>query len=83
MCVYHNGSLVMDTVETTFTASQVFIYVASVPGKAIDNIVVSNTVDLLPPSPVPFYMQTWFSAAVGAVIVAVVIVVAYVELRKG
>ena len=83
MCVYHNGSLVKDAVETTFTTSVYFIYVVTVPGKAIDNIVVSNTVDILPPSPIPFYMQTWFSVAVGAVVVAVVMVVAYVELRKG
>ena len=83
LCIYHNGTLVIDTVDTTVSESQFFVYITSRFGQAIDNIVVSNTVDLLPPSPVPFYMQTWFSAAVAAVIVAVVIIVAYVELRKG
>ena len=83
ICVYHNGSLAIDTVEDSYTASHYFGYQSRHPGKAIDNIVVSNTVDILPPPPIPFYMQTWFSAAVGAVIVAVVIIVAYVELRKG
>ena len=83
ICVYHNGSLIMDTVEDSFAVSQYFGYQSNHPGKALDNIVVSDTVDILPPPPIPFYMQTWFAAAVGAVIVAVVIIVAYVELRKG
>jgi len=39
----------------------------------LDNIIVSDTVDIEPPLPeAPFYMQTWFLATVGVAVVLVV-----------
>jgi hypothetical protein len=51
---------------------------------AIDNIVVSNTVDIQPP-PLPFYREPWFILTVGAVVVAAVagfFIVAYLMRRR-
>jgi len=74
-CIYHNGTLVIDTVETTYSQSQVFVYITTHSGQAIDNIVVSNTVDIEPPPQIPFYQQTWFLTIIAAVIVIAVMTV--------
>jgi len=86
ICVYHNRTLVIDKVVTSVTTSECFWVsplftregnIAS-SGKyegAIDNIVVSDTVDIQPPPP-PFYMQTWFLVTVAVAVVAVVIAAA-------
>jgi len=87
-CVYHNGQLVMDWVNTQVTTSE-YLWIRfgtsaqllDVEG-AIDNIVVSNTVDIEPPVSVPFYMQTWFLATVGAVVAVVVVAVVLLIRRK-
>jgi hypothetical protein len=76
ICVYDNGTLVVDHVDATFVPSSEFFDLSCRGGQAaIDNIVVSDTVDIQPPASVPFYMQTWFLASVGAGVVAVVLIV--------
>jgi len=88
-CVYLNGTLVIDRVITSVTTSEYFWVMfgeEAFPNigyseGAIDNIVVSNTVDIQPP-PLPFYMQTWFWIAVGTVIVAVAVVAVLFLRRK-
>ena len=78
-CVYNNGTLVIDVVDATVMTSEFIRWISR--GGAIDNIVVSNTIDIEPPPPTPFYMQTWFLAAVG-IVVAIVVIVAFLKLRK-
>jgi hypothetical protein len=81
-CVYANGTLRIDVVDKRYTTSGYFL-LGSQPGPAIDNVVVSNTVDIEPPTIfVPFYMQTWFLASVGVVTVAAVVIVAFLKYRK-
>jgi hypothetical protein len=76
ICVYDNGTLVVDHLDTTFVPSSEFFELSCQGGQAaIDNIVVSDTVDIQPPASVPFYMQTWFLASVGAAVVAVILIV--------
>ena len=82
ICVYQDGNLVIDTVETSVTTSQFFAFWNTGEEATIDNIVVSNTVDIEPPRSIPFYMQTWFLATVGVVAVAIVVIVAFLKLRK-
>jgi hypothetical protein len=86
-CVYHNGTLVIDRVVTQITASE-YLWVLFGSSQnvldtegAIDNIVVSNTIDIQPPAP-PFYMQTWFWATIVAVAVVVVVIVVLLMRRK-
>lgn len=91
-CVYQNGSLIIDTYCTSITESQYFwvcfsltsdFKIQNVEG-AIDNIVVSDTVDIQPPE-LPFYRQPWFMPTVGAVVVvaaAAFIIVAYLMRKK-
>jgi hypothetical protein len=98
ICVYINGTLVIDKVNTQFTTTSDLDYfcvwlgvdpTAGFPSPlpffgsegAIDNIVVSNTVDIQPPA-APFYMQTWFLTTVGAVIVVVVVAAVFLIRRK-
>ena len=84
ICVYHEGDLIIDTVDrsiTSITTSQFFAFWSSEEA-AIDNIVVSNTVDILPPPPTPFYLQTWFLAAVGAVVFVAAFVIIAVMMRR-
>jgi hypothetical protein len=70
--VYANGTLAMDVVDTEVTTSEYFRFVSE-SGPALDNIIVSDTVDIEPPLPeAPFYMQTWFLATVGVAVVLVV-----------
>jgi len=79
-CVYHNGTLSIDVVIPDIITSEYFAFCS--PGKAaIDNIVVSDTVDIQPPA-APFYTQTWFYAAVGAVAVVVVAIVVLLMRKK-
>jgi hypothetical protein len=89
-CVYLNGTLVIDRVINWNTTSEyfwvmfgeeAFPQIGTSEG-AIDNIVVSNTVDIQPPPPIPFYMQTWFLATVGAVIVVVAVAAVFLLRRK-
>jgi hypothetical protein len=92
ICVYQNGTLVVDTFCTSITGSQYFwvcfslladFKIQNVEG-AIDNIVVSNTVDIQPPS-LPFYREPWFMPTVGAVVVVAIagfFIVAYLMRRR-
>ncbi|MDH5439911.1 MAG: hypothetical protein ACETWE_02970 [Candidatus Bathyarchaeia archaeon] len=63
------------------------LFGAAIKGVAIDNIVVSDTVDIEPPppknaTPTPFYMQTWFLLTVGVAVIAIVAIVAFLKYRK-
>ena len=81
-CVYLNGTLIIDAVDIiTIPPSEVFAY-TPYGGAVIDNIIVSNTVDIKPPPQVPFYMQTWFLATVGAVLVVIVAAVFLLRRKK-
>jgi len=81
-CIYHNGKLILDVVDSaTITSSEYFIYEPTGEA-AIDNIVVSNTVDIEPPPPIPFYMQTWFLAIVAAVALASAAALIFLRQRK-
>jgi len=83
ICVYDNGTLVADYVDTTYIPAQEFFEFYATGGQAaIDNIVYSDTVDIEPSVPVPFYMQTWFLATVGAVIVVVAVSILFLLKRK-
>jgi hypothetical protein len=79
-CVYLNRTLYIDVVDHVVRKSQVLWY-EPYEGASIDNIVVSNTVDIEPP-PQPFYMQTWFLATVGAVAVVAIILVIFLRHKK-
>jgi hypothetical protein len=72
--------MVMDTVDLSVSTSQIFAYSAARSGQAIDNIVVSDTVDVLPP-PLQLWQQWWFWAAILAVVI-MVSVVAFFRLRR-
>jgi hypothetical protein len=89
-CVYLNGTLVIDWAPLTnpvttseyfwvMFGEEAFPHIGTSEG-AIDNIVVSSTVDIQPPP--PYYMQTWFWAVVGTVIVAVAVVAVLFLRRK-
>jgi hypothetical protein len=80
-CVYTNGTLRIDAVDKRYFTSSYFLF-ESRPGPAIDNIVVSNTVDIQPPPTVPFYMQTWFLASVGVVAVVAVVLIVLLRHKK-
>ena len=83
ICVYDNGTFVADYVDTSYVPPPDFFELYSSGGaSAIDNIVVSDTVDIQPPTSVPFYMQTWFLATVGAVIVVVIVAAVFLLRRK-
>jgi len=79
-CVYLNGTLCIDVVDHVVRKSRSFWYYPYREA-AIDNIVVSNTVDIQPPSP-PFYMQTWFIATVFTVVAMVVVIVVLLMRKK-
>jgi hypothetical protein len=91
ICVYHNGTLVIDAVSTLVTKSDYFWVCFSLTSGftigntegAIDNIVVSDTIDITPPAApqLPFYRQPWFPfiAAGAAAVVAVVAVIAFLK----
>jgi hypothetical protein len=91
ICIYHNGTCVMDlpptsSLLTSVTTSEYFWIAFGLITQftfhgAIDNIVVSNTVDIQPPQ-LPFYKQTWFLATVGVVIVVAVVVTVFILRRK-
>lgn len=87
ICIYVDEMLYADEVETgggtTSYCFVLWIQTAGVGRKLIDNIVVSDTIDIEPPSPeTPFYMQTWFLATVGAAVIAVVIGAVWMLSRK-
>jgi hypothetical protein len=79
-CVYLNGTLVIDVVDHVVRKSWFFL-LDLYRESAIDNIVVSNTVDIEPPSP-PLYMQTWFIATVFTVVAVAVVIVVLLMRRK-
>jgi len=79
ICIYDNGTLILDTADNAnIPASEYFLF--SGKEAIIDNIVVSNTVDIQPPA-APFYMQTWFIPSI-AVIALVAIVTVVLLLRR-
>jgi hypothetical protein len=78
-CLYLNGTLCIDVVDHVDRKSWVF-QLNQRRNSAIDNTVVSNTVDIQPPA--PFYTQTWFLATVGAVIVVVAVATVFLLRRK-
>ena len=81
-CLYNNGTLLIDAMDHSIITSELFEYLSYGEG-AIDNIVVTNTVDIVPPPSVPFYIQTWFLATVGVIAVATaVIIVAFLRRKK-
>ena len=71
-CVYLNGTLLVDVVDHAVIKSWFFEYLPYGVA-AIDNIVISNTVDIQPPP--PFYMQIWFLATVGAFAAAFIVAI--------
>ena len=79
-CVYLNGTLVIDVVDHVVRKSWFFM-LTEVRDSAIDNIIVSNTIDIEPPSP-PFYMQTWFIATVFTVVAMAVVIVVLLMRKK-
>lgn len=79
-CVYLNGTLLIDRVDHVVRKSWFFIY-TPYGEAAIDNIVVSNTVDIEPPPP-PLYKQTWFLATLGAVVAAAIIVALLIRRKR-
>ncbi len=82
ICVYNNGTLVADYVDTTNVPAPDFFELYSTGGEAaIDNIVVSDSVDIQP-SDVPFYMQPWFIPSIAAIVVATLAVVIVVLLMR-
>lgn len=82
ICIYHNRNLILDVVDpATITSSVAFVYLP-LGEAAIDNIVVSNTVDIEPPPPVPIYMQTWFLAIVAAVALAMVVMATFFRRKR-
>jgi len=82
ICVYSNGTLVADYVDSTYVPPPDFFEFYSTGGEAaIDNIVVSDTVDIQPPS-VPFYMQPWFIPSIAAVAVVIVVTVVLLMRKK-
>jgi hypothetical protein len=87
ICIYLDEMLYVDAVQTGGgTTSNYFVLYILTPGVArtlIDNIVVTDTIDIEPPSPeTPFYMQTWFLATVGVAVTAVVIGAVWMLRRK-
>ena len=82
ICIYHNGTLILDLVDqATLTSSEFFIYLPS-GAAAIDNVFVSNTIDIEPPPQIPFYMQIWFLEAVCAIALTVAVVIVFLGRRK-
>jgi hypothetical protein len=79
-CVYNNGTLVIDVIDTTVMTSEFIRWISK--GGAIDNIVVSNTIDIEPPPQIPFYMQIWFLETVGAIALAVAVIIIFLGRRK-
>jgi hypothetical protein len=79
ICVYNNGTLVADYVDATVVPAPEFFKLWSAGEAAIDNIVVSDTVDIQP-SDVPFYMQPWFIPSIAAIVVVILVVVIVVLL---
>jgi len=83
ICIFQNGTFKGDIEDASVKTTPDYFSFWSARQAIIDNIVVSDTVDIQPPPPaVPFYMQTWFLATVGAVLVAVVVIVALLMRRK-
>ncbi len=66
--VYGNGTLLMEKVDTETTTSTHFRF-GSEAGPALDNVVVSNTVDITPVPAIP----EWLTISIGVPVVLVVI----------
>jgi hypothetical protein len=82
ICVYNNGTLVADYVDSAYVPPPDFFIFYSTGGEAaIDNIVVSDTVDIIP-SEVPFYQQPWFIPSIAAVVVVILVIVIVVLLIR-
>jgi len=84
ICVYLNGTLVIDQTYVPMATSNYFSFVTSDAGARIDNIVVSDTVDIPPPRPQsqPFYMQPWFLAITGSIAIFAVVLVFLLRRKK-
>jgi hypothetical protein len=85
VCVYDNETLVVDITDNSeIPASEYFLFWSST-GAIIDNIVVSDTVDIQPPA-APFYTQPWFIPSMAAVAlvtgITIVLLVARAMRRK-
>ena len=82
ICVYDNGTLFVDMTDTTaISASHYYFEFWSQSGAIIDNIVVSDTVNIQPPAE-PFYMQSWFIPSIVAITLVVIIAVILLIRRK-
>jgi hypothetical protein len=81
ICIYDNGTLVRDVTDNSVIPTSKYFAFYSARGAIIDNIVVSDTVDIQPPA-APFYTQTWFYAAVGVVAIVAVAIVVLLMRRK-
>jgi hypothetical protein len=81
ICIYDNGTLVIDYVDNSVISTSDYFSFWSARPAIIDNIVVSDTVDIQPPA-APFYTQTWFYASVGVVAVVAVAIVVLLMRRK-
>ncbi len=86
--VYLNGTLALDEMHPGFTSQYLAVQfiasdsltISNAEG-GLDNIVVSNTIDIESP-PVPFYRQPWFIPAVFAAVIAAPLIVALLIRRK-
>jgi len=92
ICIYHNDTILIDYApSSTSTPTSEYFWLGfglTTPWSgtplyygAIDNIIVSDTVDITTPPQLPFYEQTWFLATVGVVIIVVVVVIV-ISLRR-
>jgi len=81
LCIYDNGTLVVDTVDNSVITTSDYFAFYSARGAIIDNIVVSSTVDIQPPA-APFYMQTWFIPSIAAIALVAVVTVVLLMRRK-
>jgi len=86
ICVYVNGTLLLDVTDTRITTSNYFCFATSLSASAIDNIVVSDTVNIQPPpkaQPLPFYLRPDFLMFIGpAAVGSIVLVILYLRKRK-
>jgi hypothetical protein len=80
-CVFVKGECVIDVVEPSITTSEYFGFYNSLSNAAIDNIVVSNTVDIQPPPQTPLWLQPWFLMIAG-VVVFVTVSIVFLRRRK-
>ena len=78
ICVYKNGRLVIDVIDTSITTSEYFLFVTGSPEMELDNIVVRNTVE---PPQTPFYLLL-LPATIGIALILLIAAVTYLDLKK-